>query len=79
MLELNELDKYEQLKKNLMSRKTFRYMIVGREVAPETGKEHYHLYVEFNMQTVLTPKTLCNCHIDIPKTKEQGQDYCTKS
>ena len=78
MLELNELDKYEQLKKNLMSRKTFRYMIVGREIAPETGKEHYHLYVEFNMQTVLTLKTLCNCHIDIPKTKEQGQDYCTK-
>lgn len=78
MMEINQLEKYEQIKKNLMSRRTFRYLVSGKEVAPETGKEHIHLYVEFKQSTVLTPKTLCNCHADVVKSKDQAIDYCTK-
>ena len=77
MLELNQLELYPKLKENLTSRKTFRYMIVGKEIG-DGGREHYHIYVEFRLQTILTPKTVCNCHVDIPVSKEQAHDYCTK-
>lgn len=77
MLELNQLELYPQLRKNLLSRKTFRYMIVGKEIGDE-GREHYHIYVEFSLQTILTKKTVCNCHVDIPVSKAQAYDYCTK-
>lgn len=78
MIELNQIDKYEQLKANLMSRKAFRYMVVGREFGEDTGKEHYHIYVEFTMTTILTKKTTCNARVDIVKSQIQGEDYCTK-
>ena len=78
MLELNQLELYPKLKANLTSRRTFRFMIVGKEIAPDTGREHYHIYVEFRLQTILTPKTVCNCHVDIPASKDQAYDYCTK-
>lgn len=80
MCEINEIDKYEQIKKNIMSRKTFRYLIAGKEIAPNTGKEHIHMYVEFKAQTIITKMMMCNCHVDIvkPRTKEQAMDYCTK-
>ena len=80
MCEINEIDKYDQIKKNIMSRKTFRYLIAGKEIAPETGKEHIHMYVEFKQQTIITKLMMCNCHVDIvkPRTKDQAMDYCTK-
>lgn len=78
MMEINQLEKYEEIKKNLMSRRTFRYLVSGKEIAPETGKEHIHLYVEFTQSTILTPKTVCNCHVDVVKSKDQAIDYCTK-
>ena len=80
MCEINEIDKYEQIKKNIMSRKTFKYLLAGKEIAPNTGKEHIHMYVEFSRQTIITKMMMCNCHVDIvkPQTKEQAKDYCTK-
>lgn len=78
MIEVNEIDKYEQIKANLMSRRAFRYMVVGREIGEDSGKEHYHIYVEFCMTTILTKKTVLNQHIDKVKSQIQGEDYCTK-
>ena len=78
LLTINEIDKYEQIKKNLSSRKTFRYLIAGKEIAPETGKEHIHMYVEFKATTTITKALTCNCRVDIVKHKEQAIDYCTK-
>ena len=78
MLTIHEVDKYEQIKKNLMGRKTFRYLIAGKETCPETGKEHIHMYVEFNQQTVVTKALTMNQRIDVVKSKNQAIDYCTK-
>ena len=78
MIEVNQIDKYPQLKANLMSRKAFRYMVVGREIGEDSGKEHYHIYVEFSMTTILTQKTVLYQHTDVVKSQVQGEDYCTK-
>lgn len=78
MIEVNQIDKYPQLKANLMSRRAFRYMVVGREFGEDSGKEHYHIYVEFTMTTILTQKTVLNQHVDPVKSQVQGEDYCTK-
>lgn len=79
MLTINQPEKYEQIKKNMLSRKCFRYLLAGREIAPgDTAHQHIHMYVEFTASIHITKPLCCDQHVDIPKTKEQAMDYCQK-
>lgn len=78
MLTINEVDKYEEIKKNMTERKCFRYLIAGKEIAPETGHEHIHMYVEFTCPINISKKMCCNQHVDVVKSKNQAIDYCQK-
>lgn len=78
MLTINQDEKYEQIKKNMLSRKCFRYLLAGRENAPSTEHHHIHMYVEFTASIYITKALCCDQHVDIPKTKAQAMDYCQK-
>lgn len=78
MLTINQVDKYEEIKKNMISRKSFRYLIAGKEIAPETGHEHIHMYVEFKASTHVTQAMCCKQDVEVVKRKDQAIDYCTK-
>ena len=79
MLTINQPEKYEQIKKNMLSRKCFRYLLAGKEIAPgDTAHQHIHMYVEFTASIHITKPLCCDQHVDIPKTKEQAMDYCQK-
>lgn len=77
-LTINDVSTYEEVKKNIQSRRTFRYLVAGKEIAPETGHEHIHMYVEFTNTIQLTTKTCCGAHIEPAIKKDQCIDYCTK-
>lgn len=78
LLTINEIDKYDEIKKNMTSRKSFRYLIAGKEIAPETGHEHIHMYVEFTNSIYVSKVMCCNQHVDMVKSKNQAIDYCQK-
>ena len=78
LLTINEIDKYEEIKKNMLGRKSFRYLIAGKEIAPETGHEHIHMYVEFTNSIYISKVMCCNQHVDMVKSKNQAIDYCQK-
>lgn len=66
-------------------RPSMEYSVWGRDRAPETGREHYHVYVRFSsrkrMQTVLNEIGLdgAACHAEAAKGTEQDcRDYCWK-
>lgn len=60
-----------------------RYMIVGREIAPDTKREHWQCYVEFfNPKRMKAAVASLNCpgaHFESRRgTREQARDYCMK-
>lgn len=61
----------------------YRYMIVGVETAPTTGKTHYQCYIEFQGKTSMKQiKSMFHdptVHLE-PRagTREQARDYCKK-
>lgn len=61
----------------------YRYLIVGKETCPTTGKTHYQCYIELNApQRVAYLKKLFNdktIHVEARKgTRDQARDYCKK-
>lgn len=78
MLTINQIDKYEEIKKHMLDRKSFRYLLAGKEIAPETGHEHIHMYVEFTNSIYVSKKMCCNQRVDVVKSKTQAMDYCQK-
>lgn len=60
-----------------------RYIVLGREVCPTTGKEHIQGYAEFyNKITWRSAQRILgdpNCHIELRKgTREEARSYCMK-
>lgn len=60
-----------------------RYMIIGEEKAPTTGKTHWQGYAElYKPQRITGFKKMCeqkDMHVEIRKgTREQARDYCKK-
>lgn len=61
-----------------------RYMIIGEEICPSTGKEHIQGFVIFHRQNRLKmTKTLLKCgdgvHLEPRRgTREQARNYCMK-
>lgn len=63
-LTLNEVDRYDELRENLLSYKSLRYLIACKERAPTTGHEHIHVYVNFQYSIRLSPKKMAGAHIE---------------
>ena len=58
------------------------YLIYGREICPDTGKDHFQGYVQFKKQTRFNTVKACfsdKVHIEVSKgTPEQAIAYCKK-
>lgn len=57
------------------------FLIVGKEVCPDTGRQHLQCYVEFKQQTTIKAlsKRLGGAHIEIAKgNSAQNIAYCSK-
>lgn len=78
-LTLNEVNKYNDLKNYLMGLKTLRYFISCKEIAPSTGHEHIHIYVQFNNAMSLSLRKCCGAHIEkCYGTPEENKAYIEK-
>ena len=77
---LNQVEKYDQLKRLLTSLKTLSYLISCREIAPKTGHEHIHIYAHFSQTYTLSKKILAiGAHIELCKgSPKQNVDYIKK-
>ena len=77
---LNEVDKYDKLKKLIDNLKSCDYYISCLEKAPTTGHEHIHMYVHFTSSYKISKKFHeLGVHIDICKgSPKQNIDYVKK-
>lgn len=63
---LNEIEKYEELKNDLLALKTCDYLISCEEIAPTTGHKHIHIYVHFNQTYRISKKIMKHkAHIEL--------------
>lgn len=79
-LTLNDVSKIEELKQNIMTYKSLRYLMIGAiEKAPTTGHEHVHIYAYFKTPLKLSIKKCCGAHIEPTKgTFNDNLQYLTK-
>lgn len=77
---LNEVEKYEALKNDLLALKTCDYFISCEEVAPTTGHKHIHIYVHFSQTYRISKKLMKHkAHIEICKgSPKQNIAYIEK-
>ena len=76
---LNQIEKYLHVKNYLMGLKNLNYFISCKEVAPSTGHEHIHIYVQFSDAQKLSIKKLEGAHVESCKgTPQQNQEYIKK-
>ena len=62
-LTLNQSQRFESLKEYLLSR-NYNYILAGKELAPTTGKEHIHVYIQLKTPSKLSLKKLEGAHIE---------------
>lgn len=79
-LTLNDVSKIEELKQNIMTYKSLRYLMIGAiEKAPTTGHEHVHIYAYFKTPMKLSIKKCCGAHVEPTKgTFNDNLQYLTK-
>lgn len=78
-LTLNEILEYEHIVDYLTKCKPFRYLISCKEKAPTTGKEHIHIYVNYDSPKTLTTKKTGSAHIEKCRgSPKQNIDYIKK-
>lgn len=79
-LTLNDVSKIEELKQNIMTYKSLRYLMIGAiEKAPTTGHEHVHIYAYFKTPLKLSIKKCCGAHVEPTKgTFSDNLQYLTK-
>lgn len=79
-LTLNDVSKIEELKQNIMTYKSLRYLMIGAiEKAPTTGHEHVHIYAYFKTPLKLSLKKCCGAHVEPTKgTFNDNLQYLTK-
>lgn len=71
----------EEFWTNLPDGQKIKYMIVGREVCPSTGKKHLQCYVAFATQRTLVSvlKIMKPRHVEIAKASDfKNKEYCEK-
>lgn len=72
---------FNKEERNILKKMKYRYIIIGKETCPTTGKRHYQCYIYFN--NAVSFKKLKNelptAHIEIAKGNyKQNRDYCSK-
>lgn len=78
-LTINKLDDYDKILSYLQSLKALRYIIACKEKAPTTGKEHIHIYVQFDSGISLSKKKTLTAHIEGCRgTPQQNVAYIKK-
>lgn len=78
-LTLNQIEMYDQLKGYLTGLKNNNYFIACKEVAPTTGHEHIHIYVQFDTSVRLGVTKCCGAHIEMCRgSPQQNVDYIKK-
>ena len=78
-LTINKLEDYEKILAYLQSLKAMRYIIACKEKAPTTGKEHIHIYVQFDAGISLSKKKTLSAHIEVCKgSPQQNVAYIKK-
>lgn len=78
LITLNEPEKFEELKEFILSLDP-DYAVAGKEIAPTTGHEHIHIYVQFGKQKRICPQDFLGAHVDICRgTPQQNEEYVTK-
>lgn len=77
-LTLNEVEKYEGVLEYLKGCK-ISYLISCKEIAPSTGHEHIHIYVQFPTPRSLSVKKCLGAHIEKCRgSPEQNRAYIKK-
>lgn len=78
-LTLNEVEKYESLKNYLTGLKNNNFFISCKEIAPTTGHEHIHIYVQFDTSVRLAISKCCGAHIEMCRgSPQQNVEYIMK-
>ena len=78
-LTLNQIEKWPELLEYLKSLKTLGYLLACKEIAPETGHEHIHCYVQFESPITLSLKKTQGAHIEsCIGTPQANIDYIKK-
>jgi hypothetical protein len=78
-LTLNQVGKWPELLDYLKSLKTLGYLLACKEVAPATGHEHIHCYVQFESPIALSLKKAQGAHIETCNgTPQANIDYIKK-
>lgn len=84
LLTLNQPERYEALKRYLVERKTFEYLVTAKETGEKTEHEHLHILVCFTQPCILTTKGLEGAMVaqkrnkNVTWTREGAHDYVTK-
>ena len=79
-LTINKISEWGTILAYLQSLTSVNYMIACREFAPKTGKEHYHVYIQFKYSMNLSKKKLLSAHIEICRGSPQANiDYIKKN
>ena len=79
MTQLNEVDRYDDLRNYLTGLKTNTYLISCKENAPTTGHQHIHIYVQFSNLIKLSIKKCCGAHIEACRgTPQDNVNYIRK-
>ena len=78
-LTLNQIDKWELLLGYLKSVGSLSYLVAAKEIAPLTGREHIHCFVQFSFPVNLSIKKVQGAHVEICKgTPQQNREYVKK-
>ena len=78
-LTLNQPKKYNSLKDYLMSKRSIRYLLAGKEKGNLTEHEHIHVYVNYSRPVKLNKKYLEGAHVEICYgSPKQNIDYIKK-
>ena len=56
---------YKDIKSYLRGVKYFKYLISCHEIAPTTGKKHYHIYIQYEKRVEISLKKLYGAHIEV--------------
>ena len=76
---LFDLERFESLRETLLNKPNFQYIICAKEKAPTTGKEHIHIFVQYNKPVRFNPKEWETAHVEGCKgSPEQNYKYVTK-
>ena len=79
LLTLFDIDKYPKIRQYLTNLKNFQYMVAAQEKCPETGRDHIHIYCQFNKPSNVSQNKCCNAHLDVSRgTPEQNITYVKK-